>query len=253
MPLYSDEALTLRHFDFGEADRIVSFFSRRHGKIRVVAKGARKLKSRFAGRLEPFHTVDIDYFGREHAQLFKLSGAEISRARSGLCDDFERYSRACYLIEMVELGLKEGDANPKAYLAAEAALGLIEKESRPRELDWIIRFFDVKFLSHIGYTPALDRCIACRAAPKEGAPAAFDVERGGLLCPACRRGGRTTVPLSAGAAKFLSRIQTTEFSKAQRLKPSPALLEEIVRTIGAFRNSRLGKINSERFFTGGVI
>lgn len=254
MPLYSDEALTLRHHDFGEADRIVSFFSRRHGKIRAVAKGARKLKSRFAGRLEPFHTVDITYYGREGAQLYKLSSAEISRARTGLSEDLERFSRACYFTEALELGLREGDPNPKAYLAADAAFNLIEKESRPKELDWLVRFFDVKFLSHIGYRPELERCVVCRAAAAEGVSAAFDAERGGILCPACRAKGKNLIPLSAGAAKFLARIMATEFGGATRLKPSPAMLEEIGKAIVAFRNGRLRSImKSERFFSTGVI
>ncbi len=250
MPLFSDEAITLRHYDFGEADRIVSFFGRRFGKVRIVAKGCRKLKSRFAGRLEPFHTVDIVYFGRENANLFKLSSVDMKEMRPGAGDNLERYARACYLAELLEAGLREGDPNPKAWAAAEAALGLVMRETRPAELDWIVRFFEVKFMALLGYTPTLDRCVACRGPLDAGAQMLFDAEKGGLTCQRCKHRSGGLIPLSAGAAKFLGKILTTGFAEAARLKPSPALLAEIARCIGAFRAQRLtAKINSEKFFT----
>ncbi|MBI5178285.1 MAG: DNA repair protein RecO [Nitrospinae bacterium] len=253
MPLYNDEAITLRHYDFGEADRIVSFFGRRHGKVRVVAKGARKLKSRFAGRLEPFHKVAIVYFGRENANLYKLSNVDFRRTRAAMSDELERFHRACYVTELMEAALREGDPNPKAFLAANATLELIARETRTAELDWITRFFDVRFLSHIGYTPTLDRCVACRGGLPETGQLAFDAAKGGIVCPACRPKFKSAVALSAGAAKFMAKMLTTEFGKAVRLKPSPQILREITSAIIAFRNSRIQvKMNSERFFGSDV-
>ncbi len=250
MPLFNDEAITLRHFDLGEADRIVSFFGKKHGKVRIVAKGCRKLKNRFAGRLEPFHTVDIVYFGREHTSLFKLSSVDMKDMRPAAGENLERHPRACYVAELMEAGLREGDPNPKAWMAAEATLNLLMKETRAAELDWIVRFFDVKFLSHIGYTPTLDRCVACRGPLPDMPQTLFDAEKGGLTCPRCKHKSNGLIPLSAGAAKFLAKILTTTFGDAARLKPSPQILGEIVRCITAFRNQRLhAKFNSEKFFS----
>ncbi len=254
MPLYDDEALTLRHFDLGEADRIVSFFGKKHGKIRVVAKGARKLKSRFSGRLEPFHKVDIVYFGRENASLFKLSSVDFSCTRGGVSDDLERYHRACYVAELLEVSLREGDPNPKAFMAANATLELIAQESRLPELDWLVRFFDVRFLSHLGYSPTLERCISCRGGLPETGQLSFDAGGGGMVCPGCGHNFRSAIPVSSGAAKFMAKMLTTEFGKAARLKPSPPMLREICGAIVAFRNSRIqAKIKSERFFATSAI
>lgn len=249
MPLFNDEALTLRHFDFGEADRIVSFFAKKHGKIRVVAKGARKMKSRFAGRLEPFHKVDIVYYGRENANLYKLSSVDFNSTRGAVSDDLEKFHRACYITELMELALREGDPNPKAFMAANAALELVAGEPRPRELDWLVRFFDVRFLSHIGYSPTLDRCVACRGSLPETGHLSFDAAKGGMVCLRCKPGFKNALPVSAGAAKFMAKMLTTEFGKAARLKPSPQMMGEITGAIIAFRDSRIQTaIKSERFF-----
>lgn len=257
MPLYRDDAITLRYINFGEADRIVTFLSRRHGKVKAVAKGARKIKSVFAGRLEPFHKVEIFYFGKENTTLFKLNSVAISTARMGLSKDLEKFHRACYLTELIEHGLKEGDPNPQLFETANDALDCIERESTPAALDWIVRFFDIKFLGHIGYRPTTDRCVRCggnllrqsKAAYKNKGSAAFDVGRGGLVCGACRPECPSSIPISQGSAKFLEKIITTSFDKASRLKPSAAIMEEISKSVIAFRKSRLhAKINSERFF-----
>lgn len=270
MPLFSDTALTLRHFDFGEADRIVSFFCRRRGKIRVVAKSARRLKSRFSGRLEPFHSVGIVYFGKENATLFKLSSVDMNKARSGISENLDKFTHACYLTEVIENGLKEHDPNPAAFDAAVSAFGLINSEPSRQQLDLIIRFFDLKFLGSIGYRPTFDACVYCKKPLPEGACAPllpadrqfydkssqdapsslFSVEKGGLLCNACKPGRGKLVPLSAGSAKFLAKMTSMSFDKINRLKPSPALFSEISASVVAFRNSKLQSvINSERFFT----
>jgi DNA repair protein RecO (recombination protein O) len=214
-----------------------------------MAKGARKLKSRFTGRLEPFHRVDITYFGKENATLFKLSSVDLNKTRPAIGDDLERFHRAYYITELMELATHDGDPNQRAFLAADAALELIAAETKPRDMDWIIRFFDVKLLNHLGYGPSLDKCVACGSKPHESGRLYFDVEKGGLLCSPCsRKPGKKTV-MTQGAAKFLGRIVTTEFSKAARLKPSTALLDEINAVVKAFRDSRIqSKIKSERFF-----
>jgi len=239
MPLYKDEAIILRHYDLGEADRIISFFGRRYGRIRAVAKGARKLKSRFAGRLEPFHVISITFFGKENAELFKLSGAEIIRANPSLSDDLEKFYRASYLNETVETGLREGDPNSAAFHAVVKTLERLADSSSPMEREWIARFFDIKFLSALGYRPSMGHCVACRKEwPGNGEPF-FDPVRGGLVCRACGGKKKNLLSLSSGAAKFLNRIAETGFDKAERLRPSQAIMDEISRTVIAFRDARL--------------
>ena len=249
MPLYNDEAVLLRSWDLGEADRIISFLGRRRGRVRVVAKGARKLKSRFSGRLEPFNKLSIVYYGKESTQLFKLSSIEIATPLRGISDDLEKYTHACYLSEVAEAAMHEGDPNPKAFDILLDALKWISKENRPDALEWAVRFFDVKFLTAIGYHPTLDRCITCGRRFEEKGNPLFHPEKGGISCHRCSSTADGGMELTIGGVKFLSKIISSSFGQGARLRPSAAMMKEITGAITAFRNARLGvKIKSEKYF-----
>jgi DNA repair protein RecO (recombination protein O) len=253
MPLYNDEAIVLRHWDLGESDRIVSFFGKKCGRIRVVAKGAKKLKSRFMGRIEQFHKVKIVYFGKEQARLFKLSGIDLLENNSALSSDTGRYVRACYFAEMLEAGLKEGDPNSEAFEIAEKILKLFSSGKTGGSLEWMTRFFDVKFLSALGYRPSLERCLSCKGEFALNSRPSFDTEGGGMVCQSCKTKksyeNRVMIPMSLGAVRFLAKIVSTGIDKAERLKPSQSILGEITMSITAFRDSKLQRVfKSERFF-----
>jgi DNA repair protein RecO (recombination protein O) len=250
MPLYRDEALTLRRFDLGESSVIVSFFSRGRGRMRAVAKGAKKLKSVFAGRLEPFNSVELVYYGKENSSLYRLRSVDILSARSSIAENLEKFSRACYVAELLEAGFKEHDPNRAAFETAAAAFNMIASESNRQKLDLIVRFFDLKFLAHIGYRPTLDRCVSCRGPLPEKQPRAFDAAKGGMICPGCRPKYSEAVTMSAGSAKFLARMAVTGFGRINRLRPSDTVLKELGGFLAAFRNSRLQtRIKSERFLS----
>jgi len=251
MPLFRDKAITLHRFDLGESSVIVSFFCRERGRIKGVAKGAKKLKSVFAGRMEPFHSVEVVYYGKEHTDLYRLRSVDIATARVSIAEDLEKFSRACYLAELIEAGMREHDPNIAAYDTAEFAFGMLAMESNPKKLDFIVRYFDLKFLSHIGYRPTLENCVACRGELPDRQPAAFDTARGGLICPSCRPKSGETISISAGSAKFLAKMAVTGFDRINRLGVTEKVMEEISSVITAFRNSRLQRqIKSERFFCG---
>ena len=254
MPLFRDRAITLRRFDLGETSVIVSFFSRDHGRIKGVAKGAKKIKSVFAGRMEPFHSVELVYYGKEHTELYRLRSVDIVAARSSIAEDLEKFSRACYISELIEAGMKEHDPNAAAFDAAESAFEMLAAESNIKKLDFIVRFFDLKFLSHIGYRPMLENCVSCRGALPDRQPATFDAAMGGLVCPNCRQKSREGVSISAGTAKILAKMADTGFDRINRLGVTEQALSEIATVITAFRNSRLQRqIKSERFFLGPVL
>ncbi|MFQ5431488.1 MAG: DNA repair protein RecO [Nitrospinota bacterium] len=254
MPLFRDRAITLHRFDLGESSVIVSFFSRERGKIKGVAKGAKKLKSVFSGRMEPFHSVDVVYYGKEHTDLYRLRSIDMVSARLSIAEDLEKFSRACYMAELIEAGMKEHDPNAAVYDTAESAFEMLASESDIKKLDFIVRFFDLKFLTHIGYCPTLENCVRCRGPLPDRQSAAFDTAKGGLVCPDCRPKSKEAVPISAGAAKFLAKMADTGFDRINRLGVTEKAISEISGVITAFRNSRLQRrIKSERFFSKSVL
>jgi len=254
MPRYNDEALVLRNWDYGESDRIVSLFCRNFGKVRVIAKGAKKMKSRFLGRLEPFQTVKVSYFGKEQSHLFMLSSIELTGSNLNFISNLDKYSRACYLVEMAETGLKDGDPNRLAFDTVVRTLRWISENENSRGYEWITRFFDVRFLSALGYRPTLDSCVTCAKKFELNSKAYFNPEGGGLSCERCSKKAEFVIPISLGSAKFLEKILSGGFDMAARLKPSPVMIDEIEKSITAFRNSRLQKVfKTERYFDIGKV
>src|SRR6266545_5086277 len=120
MSLYRERGVVLRTHKLGEADRIITFLTRDRGKVRAVAKGVRKTKSRFGGRLEPPTHVDLLlYEGRE---LDIVTQAETLDHFGGLRDDYERLSRAVSMLEAADQVALEREANPQLYKMLVGAL-----------------------------------------------------------------------------------------------------------------------------------
>ena len=122
MPLYRDEGVVLRTIKLGEADRIITILTRNHGKIRAVAKGVRRVKSRFGGRLEPFMRDDL--LIAEGRSLDVVSqAASISAYAAGIVGDFEAYAAACEIVETADrLISTENEPSPAQYLLLAGAL-----------------------------------------------------------------------------------------------------------------------------------
>jgi DNA repair protein RecO (recombination protein O) len=191
--LYRDTGVVLRTIKLGEADRIVTLATAGHGKVRAVAKGVRKTKSRFGARLEPTSHVDVLlYAGRE---LDIVTSAESIDHFKAVRADLDRLSRATALLEAVDAVVQEGERDPRVYQMLVGALRTLAAHDAPL----IVPAFYLRLLAQQGVGPVVDRCAACG---REGPLTAFDLAEGGALCRGCRRG----VPLSAGALELLRRI-----------------------------------------------
>jgi DNA repair protein RecO (recombination protein O) len=199
MSLYRDQGIALRHYKLGEADRIIVFMTAGHGKVRAVAKGIRKTKSRFGARLEPPTNVNLLFYeGR--GELDIVSQAEAIDHFRPIRDDLGRMTDAMSMLEVVDQSAQERQPDARMYQMLVAALRtLSEREERSPLL---VAAFYWKLLSMEGFGPILERCASCDA-PASGAPlVAFDLSQGGALCRDCRRG----LPVSPEALLLLGRI-----------------------------------------------
>ena len=129
MPLYQDEGVVLRTVKLGEADRIVTLLTRDHGKIRAVAKGVRRTKSRFGGRLEPFMRVSL--LIAEGRSLDVISQAEsVSAYARGICTDFQAYTAANVICETADkLVVTEHERSVAQYRLVLGALNALSKHA----------------------------------------------------------------------------------------------------------------------------
>jgi DNA repair protein RecO (recombination protein O) len=210
--LYRDAGVVLRTHKLGEADRIVVLLTAEHGKVRAVAKGIRKTKSRFGGRLEPLNHVSLLlYQGRE---LDIVSQVEtISSARS-LFDDLDRLTQGLALLEAVDR--LTPDREPVLHLYRMLVGALRRLADRPSPL--VVPAFFWKVLAAEGLRPVLDACVRCGA----GEPlVAFDFDEGGVLCRACRQGSA----ISVGALALLRQILGGELNAALAVEATPVAHE----------------------------
>jgi DNA repair protein RecO (recombination protein O) len=184
MALYRDTGVVLRVQKLGEADRIVTLLTRRYGKIRAVAKGVRRTKSRWGARLEPFNHVDVQcYSGRSldivtQAQTVDAFGA-------GLVGDYPRYTAGCAVLETADrLVSEEGEPALRVYLLVVGAIRALA--GRERDASLVLDAFFLRAMTHAGWAPAIHECARC-AAP--GPHPAFNVAAGGTVCATCRPPG----------------------------------------------------------------
>jgi DNA repair protein RecO (recombination protein O) len=177
--LYRDTGVVLRTYRLGEADRIIVLFTERHGKVRAVAKGVRKTKSKFGARLEPTSHVAVQlYEGRE---LDIVTQAESVDHFRPIRDDLDRIAGASAMLEVVDQLAQEREPNPRLYQMLLGALRTMSAHHAPL----VVPAFFIKALALEGFRPMVDVCVECGS---DGPLVAFDIESGGVLCVACRRG-----------------------------------------------------------------
>jgi DNA repair protein RecO (recombination protein O) len=184
MRLYRDEAVVLRTQKLGEADRIVTLLTRRHGRVRAVAKGVRRTSSRFGARVEPFTHVDAQlYEGRELDIVTQVE----TRAAYGedLVGDYARYTASTAILETAErLTAEEREPFLRLFLLLVAALRALAQAAHEPGL--VLDAFLLRALAVAGYAPAVDDCAGCGT---PGPHRTFAPAAGGVLCPACRPPG----------------------------------------------------------------
>jgi DNA repair protein RecO (recombination protein O) len=205
MPLYKAEALILRTYKLGEADRIVVFLSRDRGKKRGVAKGARRTRSRFVGALEPLTRTAVAYFEREHRELVSLNYAETVRSPLS-ATSADALAHVEYFSELLDEWAQDGDPNEALFRLGAA---VVDSLADGVPVDPLARYFEYWLLRLQGVYPSFRRCQTCQAPLADGARLALDSRV--LVCGRCRPGGRAA-DLSTAALAFLG--------EASRVGPS---------------------------------
>lgn len=206
MPLYTSEALILRTYKLGEADRIVVFLTRDRGKRRGVAKGARRARSNFGGALEPLTRAGVTYYESERRELVSLNYAEAERSPLASHDPLA-CAYAEYFAELIDEWAPEGDPSEMLFRLASATLDALAADvPAPR----LARYFEYWLLRLQGVYPGFKVCPGCRSElGREAAVAARWVPSiGQLVCEACLTSGRAGAPpsgpmVSSPAVRFL--------------------------------------------------
>jgi len=224
------EAIVLRHSDYGEADRLLTLYTREHGKVRALAKGARKIASRKAGHIEPFTHVKLQLAkGRD---LLIVTQAETIDAFLPLRDDLTRTSYASYVIELLDRFVPDEEtANPPLFrLLTETLTRLAAEPHTSTSLSagsWVaVRFYEMRLLDFLGFRPQLFECANC-GTKIEAEDQYFSASLGGAICPRCGQGLQSLWPVSVETLKYLRHFQRSSYRESLRANPDAKTQKEI--------------------------
>jgi DNA repair protein RecO (recombination protein O) len=188
VPVYRDEAVVLRTQKLGEADRIVTLLTRRHGRVRAVAKGVRRTGSRFGSRVEPFMHVDLQLY--EGRSLDTITQAEtVEPYGDRIARDYGRYTAGTAVLETAErLSAEEREPSLRLYLLVVGALRALADGQHLPTL--VLDAFILRAMAVAGYEPVLEACARC---DRPGPHRYFAVALGGLVCRDDRPPGAASV------------------------------------------------------------
>lgn len=210
MPTYRDEAVVLRTHKLGEADRIVTLLTRKHGKVRAVAKGVRRTSSKFGARLEPFMVVDAQLY--EGRSLDIVNQAEsLGTYGADICVHYDRFTAANAMVEAADR-LGESEATTQQYLLLVGGLrSLARGEHASRS---ILDSYLLRAMSLSGWAPGLENCARCG---EVGPHDTFVAQLGGMVCRTCAPVGSARVP--AGTTSVLESLIRGEWDAIDSASP----------------------------------
>jgi DNA repair protein RecO (recombination protein O) len=223
MGLFETEAIVLRTFNLAEADKIVVCLTRQSGVVRAVARGARKLKSRFGAGLEPFTLINLGYYEKEGRELVSLSQAEIVRSYFKISRHSEAVAALSYLCELVMEFAPPHEPNEKLFRMVSACIEAISVA--PEEWQALVRYFEVWMLRLSGFWPDLRACADCGRGFGAGVEIYFNAEFN-LRCHVCSQGQGTLLSTETHAQlRAMQRLSPQDFAQASRQVAQPVRTE----------------------------
>ncbi len=223
MKLYKVEAVVLRSRDLGGGDKLLSLFSREHGKMKVAAHGATKPSSRKRGAVQLFsHTKFLIHRGRELDSVSQCEGVEMF---SFIMGDLEKIGYASHLAELVDVLAPEGEPNEPLFFLLLETMRLMETA----DAEILSRSFEINAAGFMGYRPVLELCAQC-----QGQPAGnifFSPGQGGVLCETCGHLEPGAMPCSRGVVETLKVFLNWPPARLRQLKVGEAARMQIKKIL----------------------
>jgi len=230
------KAIVMRSWRMGETSKLVSLYTEGYGKVKVMAKGARKPKSKFGAALEMLSEVQAIFYFRDERDVQTLSECDLLRSFPALATGLERLSFASAACELLDHLTIEHEANRRLYGYLAGVLGALEEVGQ-EQLECLFWYFQLRLADALGYRPELNNCVSCRSA-LGGTWLWFSAALGGGLCKAC--GPRAGSRIAGESLEGLSYLQGLKAYCREAIPASPARAAETRGLLRAFLEYHAG-------------
>ena len=249
MGLVETEGLVLKSYSLAEADKIVVFLTQEHGLVRGVAKGAKRLKSKFGGSLEPFSIVRLTFWQKEDRELVSIQQSEIIKSFFEKAVQPYAFQKFAYLVELLNDFAPPSDPNERLYRMAKVCLET--SDEHPEKLVQMLLYFELWLLKLGGYLPSWELCDICRRELNKAEKANLQINFH-IACMQCRktRGEWTISPEQRDIFSVAQRVSPTKF--LELTKDSNEDVTEISNILKRIISNVLGReTTGEKFLING--
>ncbi len=256
MSFKKTEAIVIKAINFRDADKIITFFSRDYGKIQGIAKGIRKIRTKYSGKLDLFNRVNVIFFQKienpqQNQPLLRITQVDVVEVFPQLKDDFNKIIGASYIAEFLHRVFEDHDAShaPVYALVCHALRTLAASQN----IRVILPAFEVKLLAHLGYAPVLDHCTSCRKTrthmlnretrDQHSTPESllgFNFSTGGMLCHRCKFLKKGTIEVTPESIDILQKLLDTEMREMADIPLLPKFHREIKVLLTGYIQYHLG-------------
>jgi len=206
MSITKTEAIVLKSIKFGDTSKIATLYTKNYGKIKVIAKGIRKPKSRLAGALQTFSHIQIVFYKKRSSEIYLLSQSETLKSYQSLYKDLNRYVFASAALELLDRLITGEESNPQLFELILSTLSFMEI-CPEGSLEKSFCSYALKLAHLLGYKPKFDKCVSCNK-HVEGESVLFSPEKGGIICKRCARADHAYLRLSNASVTSALKLQS---------------------------------------------
>jgi DNA repair protein RecO (recombination protein O) len=248
MSITKTEAIVLKSIKFGDTSRIATLYTAEHGKVKVIAKGVRKLKNKLAGALQTFSHLQVVFYKKRTSEIYLLSQSDTVRSYQSLYKDMNRYVFASAALELLDRLITGEESNPRLFKLTLATLSFMETCTE-RSLEKSFTHYALRLADLLGYKPKFDRCASCNR-HAAGSLVLFGPEKGGVLCKRCARADQAYIRLSkesVASALKLQSIKTEDLNTYNIPKDQVKEISSVILSLLDYHTGRGKDLKSLEF------
>ena len=235
------QGIVLRATRYKENDVILTIFSRKLGKITVLAKGAKRNKSMLLSASQPFSYSN--YTLKKQGGMYRIIQSDSIKSFYELSYDMDSFSYATYITKLVETTMVENQTNNRLFVLLAQTLFLLSQEDSNKH--FVTRVFELKFMDYIGFRPSLNRCASCGT--KDIKPI-FNIDEGGVVCEECSKELINNFTLDVTTVKLMEYIISNDILTCSKAKVSKYLVYQLENLLRRYLVNYLDEINFKSLY-----